>query len=80
MNLNRTIIDNLVGFYGHTSNKAVSLRQDSVNALKDALSTTHINILMGDFNFAEDALDQNGKLPNNLEKDRQVLFDWNRIK
>ena len=41
---------------------------------------THINILMGDFNFVEDALDQNVKLPNNLEKDRQVLSDWNKIK
>ena len=35
---------NLVGFYGHTSNKAVSLRQDTVNALKDALSMTHTNV------------------------------------
>ena len=35
---------------------------------------------MGDFNFVEDTLDQNGKLPHNLEKDRQVLFDWNKIK
>ena len=71
---------NLVDFYGHTSNKAASLRQDTVNALKDALSMTHANILMGDFNFVEDALDRNCKLPNNLEKDRQVLFDWNKIK
>ena len=73
-------IYNLVGFYGHTSNKAASLRQDIVNTLKDALSMTHTNILMGDFNFVEDALDRNGKLPNNLEKDRQVLFDCNKIK
>ena len=73
-------IYNLVGFYGHTSNKTVSLRQDTVNASKDALSMTHTNILMGDLNFVEDALDRNGKLPNNLEKDRQVLFDWNKIK
>ena len=73
-----TIYD-LVGFCGHTSNKATSLRQDTVNALKDAY-LNHTNILMGDFNFVEDALDQNGKLPNNLEKDRQVLFDWNKIK
>ena len=72
-------IYNLVGFYGHTSNIAASLRQDTVNALKDALSMTHTNILMGDFNFVEDSLDRNGKLPNNLEKDRQVLFDWNKI-
>ena len=35
---------------------------------------------MGDFNFVEDALDRNGKLPNNLEKERQVIFDWNKIK
>ena len=35
---------------------------------------------MGDFNFVEDALDRNEKLPNNLEKDRQVLFDWNKVK
>ena len=75
-------IYNLVGFYGHTcmSNKAVSLRQDTVNALKDALPVTHTNILMDNFNFVEDALDRNGKLPNNLEKDRQVFFDWNKIK
>ena len=71
---------NLVGFYGHTSIKAVSLRQDIVNALKDALSMTHVNILISDINFAEGALDRNGKLNNNLEKDRQVLFDWNKIK
>ena len=32
------------------------------------------------FNFVEDSPDRNGKLPNNLEKDRQVLFDWNKIK
>ena len=61
-------IYNLVGFYGHTSNKAASLRQDTVNALKDALSMTHTNVLMGDFNFVEDSLDRNGKLPNNLGK------------
>ena len=41
---------------------------------------THTNILMDNFNFVEDTLDRNGKLPNNLEKDRQVLFDWNKIK
>ena len=35
---------------------------------------------MGDFNFVEDTLDRNGKLPHNLEKDRQVLFDWNKLK
>ena len=34
---------------------------------------------MGDFNFVEDALDRNGKLPDNLEKYRQILFDWNKI-
>ena len=60
-----TIYD-LVTFYGQTSNQAVSLRQDTVNALRDALSMTHTDILMGDFNFVEDALDRNGKLPNNL--------------
>ena len=65
---------NLVGFYGHTYNKGVSLRQDTVNALKDALSMTHTNILMGDFNFVEDAFDRNGKFPNDLEKDKQVFF------
>ena len=68
-------IYNLVGFCGHISNKTVSLRQDTINALKDALSMTHINILMGDFNFVEDALDRNGKLPNNLEKtDKSFLI------
>ena len=71
---------NLVGYYGHTSNKAASLRQDTANGLKDALSMTHANILMGDFNFVEDALDRHGKLPNNREKDRQVIFDWKKIK
>ena len=58
----------------------IKKRRDTVNALKGALSMTHANILMGDLNFVEDALDRNDKIPNNLEKDRQVLFDWNKIK
>ena len=41
---------------------------------------THINISVDDFNFVEDGLNRNSKLPNNLQKDRQVLFDWNNIK
>ena len=35
---------------------------------------------MGDFNFVEDALDRNGKLPNNIVKDRQILGKWNDVK
>ena len=42
--------------------------------------TDKINILMGDFNFVEDALDSNGKLPNNIVKDRQILGEWNDVK
>ena len=35
---------------------------------------------MGDFNFVEDGLDRNGKLPNNTVKDRQILGEWNDVK
>ena len=35
---------------------------------------------MGDFNFVEDALDRNGKLPNNIVKERQILGEWNDVK
>ena len=35
---------------------------------------------MGNFNFVEDALDRNGKLPNNIVKDRQILGEWNDVK
>ena len=35
---------------------------------------------MGDFNFVEDALDRNGKLSDNIVKDRQILGEWNDVK
>ena len=31
-------------------------------------------------NFVEDALDRNGKLPNNIVKDKQILGEWNDVK
>ena len=48
--------------------------------LKEALSPNCINILIGDFNFVEDALDRNGKLPNALEKDRYLSSEWKSVK
>ena len=47
----------LVGFYGYTSNRPLSLRKEQIITLKEALSPNCTNILMGDFNFVEDALD-----------------------
>ena len=35
---------------------------------------------MGDFNFVEDALDRNGKIPNNIVKFKQILGEWNDVK
>ena len=35
---------------------------------------------MGDFNFVEDTLDRNGKLPYNIVKDGQILCEWNEVK
>ena len=51
----------LVVFYGYTSNRPLSLRKEQIITLNEALSPNCINILMGDSNFVEDALDRNGK-------------------
>ena len=71
---------NIVGFYGLTSNVLLMERKDQFQKIKESLSTDKINILIGDFNFVEDTLDRNGKLPNNIVKDRQILGDWNDVK
>ena len=71
---------NLVGFYGYTSNRPLLLRKEQIITLKEALSPNCINILMGDFNFVEDPLDRNGKLPNALEKDRYLFSEWKNLK
>ena len=71
---------NIVGFYGLTSNASAMERKAQFQKTKASLSTDKINILMGDFNFVEDALDRNGKLPNNIVKDRQILGEWNDVK
>ena len=71
---------NLVGFYGYTSNRPLSLRKEQIITLKEALSPNCINILMGDFNFVEDALNRNGKLPNAPEKDRYLFSEWKNLK
>ena len=55
-------------------------RKVQFQKIKASLSTDKINILMGDSNFVEDALDRNGKLPNNIVKDRQILGEWNDVK
>ena len=62
--------------FGDGSNE----RKAQFQKIKASLSTDKINILMGDFNFVEDALDKNGKLPNNIVKDRQILGVWNDVK
>ena len=62
----------------HVKLLSPTLRQDTVNALKEVLSMTHINILMGILILQK--IHRNGKLANNLEEDRQVLFDWSKIK
>ena len=61
---------NIVGFYGLTSNASVIERKAQFPKIKESLNTDKTNILMGDFNFVEDALDKNGKLPNNIVKDK----------
>ena len=71
---------NIVGFYGLTSNASAIERQPQFQKIKEPLSTDKINILMGDFNFVEDALDRNGKLPDNIVKDKQILGEWNDVK
>ena len=67
------ILYNIVWFSGLTSNVLLTERKDQFQKIKESLSTDKINILMGDFNFVEDTLDKNGKLPNNTVKDRQTL-------
>ena len=69
-----------VGFYGYTSNRPLSLRKEQIITLKEDVSPNCINILMGDFNFVEDALDRNGKLPNVIEKDRYLFSEWKNLK
>ena len=73
---------NIVGFYGLTSNASVIERKAQFQKIKESLSTDKINILMGEFNlnFVEDALDRNGKLPDNIVKDKQILGEWNDVK
>ena len=61
-------------------NVLLTERKDQFQKIKESLSTDKINILMGDFNFVEDTLDRNGKLPNNIVKDRQILGEWNDVK
>ena len=53
---------------GYTSNRLFSLRKEQIITSEEALSPNCINILMGNFNFVEDALDRNGKLPNAPKK------------
>ena len=57
-------------------------RKAQFHKIKTSSSTDKINILVGDFNFVEDAstLDRNGKLHNNIVKDRQILGEWNVVK
>ena len=71
---------NIVGFYGLTSNASAMESKAQFQKIKASLNTDKINILMGDFNFVEDALDRNGKLRNNKVKDRQILGEWNDVK
>ena len=56
-----------------------SLTKEQIITLKEALSPNCINILMGDFNFVEDALGRNLKLPNALEKDRYLFSEWKNL-
>ena len=70
----------LKGFYGYTSDQPLSLRKEQIITLKEAFSPNWINILMGDFNFVEDASDRSGKLPNALEKDRYLFCEWKSLK
>ena len=56
-----------------------SLRKEQIITLKEALSPNCINILIGDFNFVEDALGRNLKLPNTLEKDRYLFSEWKNL-
>ena len=63
-----------------TSNASAMERKAQFQKIKASLSTDKINILMGDFNFVEDALDKNGKLPDNIVKDRQILGEWKDVK
>ena len=50
---------NIVGFYGLTSNSLAMERKAQFQKIKASLSTDKINVLMGDFNLVEDALDWN---------------------
>ena len=49
----------IVGLYGLTANTSAMERKAQFQNIKAFLSTDKINILMGDFNFVEDALDRN---------------------
>ena len=46
---------NIVGFYGLTSNTSAMERKAQLHKIKASSSTDKINILVGDFNFVQDA-------------------------
>ena len=53
-----------------------------ISNVKQALKVYEVNILMGDFNFAEESVDRNNQKPNCLvtAEESPVINEWKIVK